>query len=369
MNKNNFFRIILQQFLLCFLTFSQADSKSLKFLSYNIYMRPFPFNENGNDFKTARARIFCDYFMNQFDVVALQEAFWGIWQLDLIECARKKGLVHYTRGPGVDAKGFFRKFKIMGSGLLLLSRYPLVNVTTMIYSSGVRSDARATKGAIYAEVMYGADQSEKDPKMSIITTHLQASYENWSESDKTTQARFKQLSELHDWVKGKWDGSSPLLLLGDLNTNGRPEPQNLHSAEMPRDFMVNGSTNAWPNTGKSQPSGNSTQEYIRAMKSLRGEKNDLPFRDLVFEKFKFHPPTYGVGGLESVFTSKKYVSMNHSLDYVMAIQPLKKPGTFVNPEIRSFRYDPKECPGCKHKGVVLQQCSDHYGVSVEFKTA
>lgn len=356
---------------------------SIRFLSYNMYLRPTIINEHGSDYKHERIDIFCREFMNDFDIIAFQEVFTDRWRKKLIRCARPLGFTHVVVGPRPTCKEFCRRFQLIDSGLLILSRYPLNNVQTMIYSEGIRSDGRVTKGAIYAEVQMN------DAQIALVTTHTQASYENWTLTDPTTRIRLRQLNMLRTWIESIWPGNMQLLLMGDLNANSRPENVPLNPRrELPADFYVDSEQDLDNLTDYNEDEDEDevfpwdepyvvpehTKEYEHLMRILRGPKAKLVWRDLLFEHLEFHPPTYGVGGFEQVITNTASTSVNHALDYILLLNSENSERNENRwhenqVQVRSFRFNSTVCPRCRYRGMTLQQCSDHYGVSVKMQTA
>jgi hypothetical protein len=93
--------------------------KTIKVLTYNIFLRPPPVKNNENDWKDERMADFTKLFDN-FDIVCLQEMFgtFNNRKQELIKYANKSGLFFYCESP---SPSFFSKFLIDG-GLIILSR-------------------------------------------------------------------------------------------------------------------------------------------------------------------------------------------------------------------------------------------------------
>jgi endonuclease/exonuclease/phosphatase family metal-dependent hydrolase len=101
-----------------------------------------------------------------------------------------------------------KKRSQLGSGLLLLSRFPLSNASFIPYANLASWDKLSQKGFILATVEVGAQ------KFLIAHTHTQA--EDSSNAVKARKANINQLYSTFCEV----DDSIPIILLGDLNITG-----------------------------------------------------------------------------------------------------------------------------------------------------
>lgn len=101
----------------------------------------------------------------------------------------------------------------LGSGLLLLSRFPLSNVSFIPYANLIGWDRLSQKGFIIANVKVSSQ------KLLIVHTHTQAG-EN-SDAIKTRTANLNQLLNILNTVI-EFD-SIPVVMLGDLNIIGENE--------------------------------------------------------------------------------------------------------------------------------------------------
>ena len=53
----------------------KPDGKRVRILTYNMFIRPPPVNENGNDHKDARLNYFIKEYLPNWDVICFQEVF------------------------------------------------------------------------------------------------------------------------------------------------------------------------------------------------------------------------------------------------------------------------------------------------------
>uniref|UniRef100_F7A3Q5 Sphingomyelin phosphodiesterase 3 n=1 Tax=Monodelphis domestica TaxID=13616 RepID=F7A3Q5_MONDO len=83
--------------------------------------------------------------------------------------------------------------KILNSGLLFASRYPIMDAVYHCYPNGEGTDAFSSKGALFVKVQVGSTPQDQRIVGYISCTHLQA------EGDDST-IRCEQLSQLQDWL-------------------------------------------------------------------------------------------------------------------------------------------------------------------------
>ncbi|KAI5617230.1 sphingomyelin phosphodiesterase 3, partial [Silurus asotus] len=121
-------------------------------------------------------------------------------------------------------KGCCSRFKFLNSGLVLASRYPILDAHYECYPNGRSEDALASKGVLYAKVQVGTSHQEQRIVGYIACTHLHA-----IEGDASV--RCEQLDLLLQWgaefkkatsqspgqEKGMEDQVAFDIVLGDLN--------------------------------------------------------------------------------------------------------------------------------------------------------
>jgi len=309
----------------------------LKVLSYNIFLRPPFIKNNADDFKNERLKEFINH-IDKYDIISLQEMFClaNNRQRVLLNAAFEKGF-HYC-AESVRASWYTAKF--IDAGLLILSKYPILESDGYIYRSGNQIDGWAAKQVIYAKI-----QITGTFFLHVFNTHLQASYFDSHESHNkiNDHARADQVSEMAAFIKKKTEGSPyPVLVTGDFNINSR-EP---------------GSTNT------------ETKEYKYMMETLDPSRGK--FRDLLKESYNgVHPITYGDlhEHIEDnkIFYKPKETLLTHvadhccglSIDYVFfgdtTLNKEEKVLEVVSAKVEEFLVDPVK--------VKCAQLSDHYGIT------
>ena len=102
----------------------------------------------------------------KFDVVLLQEMFeLGGRQGSLIHYARAHGLPYHA-GP---VRPKIASKQLIDSGLLILSRYPIVQRDFLRFTRKMGADGLCSKGALYAKL-----QVAPDAYLHVFTTHTQS---------------------------------------------------------------------------------------------------------------------------------------------------------------------------------------------------
>ncbi|KAJ3364436.1 hypothetical protein GGF32_001960 [Allomyces javanicus] len=175
-----------------------VSATTLRIMTYNFFLRPPFVSDYHGDSKDQRLSEFIARVLPRYDLLALQETFAGYsTRVAALEAAAAAlGFVGHVRGP---AGSFLRGGYLIDSGLLVLSRWPIVRHAKLTYSSAVTVDKLASKGASYSHHVHPTRQ---DLHMHLFNTHLQASYETEPdfESDASVRCRSEQLRELAEFV-------------------------------------------------------------------------------------------------------------------------------------------------------------------------
>ncbi len=144
-------------------------------------------------------------------------------------------------------------------GLVILSRYPIIECSAMIYLSASGSDSLANKGAIYACIRIGPSE---DDYIHVFCTHIQ--------SHGYSETRLVQITELLNFISNiiKYDKDyiHPILIAGDFNV----------AAEKPGNWME--FTDVKPpetgNAAESDNSGKRTGEYLKFREIMKDFPSD-----------------------------------------------------------------------------------------------
>jgi endonuclease/exonuclease/phosphatase family metal-dependent hydrolase len=192
------------------------NRKNIKFLTYNIFLRPPPIKNNENDWKDERLEDFCKELYN-YDIICFQEIFGTLNSRKqiLIRAATKTGYFFYI---DTSSPSFLSKYLIDG-GLLMLSRFPIVSYSFHPFQYGVISDSLAEKGVLYAKILV------KDCYLHLFTSHLQASYFNCGEFHfrVSCETRMSQIKQINTFMAGvlsqEYSKKDRIILCGDFNVD------------------------------------------------------------------------------------------------------------------------------------------------------
>ncbi|GMF10090.1 unnamed protein product [Phytophthora lilii] len=148
----------------------------------------------------------------KFDVVILQEMFEA--------GPRQKRFVReaYTMGFRYHCGSVWPRLldsRLIDGGLLILSRFPIVERDQLAYSLGSGSDGICAKGVLYARIQLSPDLSDS---LHVFTTHTQA-----GDNRKEYGIRLAQLQEMHRFIARtiRDDPGVPVLITGDFNLDAR----------------------------------------------------------------------------------------------------------------------------------------------------
>ncbi len=273
--------------------------QKIKLLTYNFFLRPPPIKTNSDDYKEERLIDFFEY-LPDYDIICFQEIFGAFHdrKKKMIKAAKENGYLYYLSSK---SPSFFSKFLIDG-GLLLISRFPIIDNKYITYDYGVMSDGMSQKGAIYAKIKI------KDYYLCLFSTHLQASYYDSGNSlwNFTIETRTKQTEDLINFIYDtiynldKNDLSKCIFIVcGDFNIDAYDYKNAREKYNLPKVKFT---------------------EYEIFKKKLEKLGKCI---DLIENKFHTHPFTFGVNDAEhdQVLTGKEDYNSFQALDYIWEIIP------------------------------------------------
>ncbi len=170
---------------------------TLKVFFANVWCLPGPFTDNRYS-SDKRAKLIVP-FLTGYDVVLLCEA----WTREAKNVFLKTYPYQYTDN-GVCGK-------IFGTGLMILSKYPILNPSYEIYDHSADTDWFSGKGIMHFQILFNSKQ------VDFFLTHMQATYKDNSEGSQV--ARLYQSLQLSKFVNKKLanNNSQNVFLLGDFN--------------------------------------------------------------------------------------------------------------------------------------------------------
>lgn len=182
---------------------------NLRILNYNIFIRPtgiatyFRFNGDAKDERLYKI----GSLLKKYDIVMFQELFnfnlnFGFTKnrtIEMIKIARENGLKYYAYYKPTT-------FSLVDSGLLIISRYPIVKSQLFPYDSGTGFDRFSEKGVLYAKIKIN------DQFINVFNTHTQA-----GNSLEETTIRWKQIRSLIRIINNTVINNETIIFGGDFN--------------------------------------------------------------------------------------------------------------------------------------------------------
>ena len=337
---------------------------SIRLLSYNFFLRPPPINNNGSDYKNERLKDFFE-FLPEFDIICFQEIFTTLTDRkhQMIREAAKSGFKYHvsSRPPS-----FFSEY-ITDSGLLILSRYEILECDYYDYYLNISGDAPSNKGIIYAKIKIN------NRYLFLFNTHLQSTYfdESQSNINDTIQVRTKQTEELINFVYNKLLAfprdeieKGLVLIVGDFNIDAHNNQFLREKYKLPKYKITE-------------------YELLKKKFSKLGTAIDI-----MYKKYNNHLYTFGNNDrpeYDQVLTGKAEFNMKQTLDYMWEIIPdyelnIYNKGFYKlneNSERKQINkivldedkinvlYNSFKVQEFLVKNRPYQQLSDHFGISVE----
>lgn len=145
-----------------------------------------------------------------FDLIGISEAFDHDYTQDLIGTLQSNLTTPFAIAHGPKRSGGH----LIGSGLVLASRWPIEQTHTITYSQasrfltdGFKADGFAAKGALHARIRIG---NGPNARVDCFLTHLES---------RSSSARQKQITELSKFISLYATDNYPLVIMGDFNVN------------------------------------------------------------------------------------------------------------------------------------------------------
>ena len=337
---------------------------SVRLLSYNFFLRPPPVNNNGSDYKNERLKDFIE-FLPEFDIICFQEIFTTLTDRkhQMIREAAKSGFKYHVSSK---PPSFLSEY-ITDAGLLILSRYEIVECDYYDYYLNISGDAPSNKGIIYAKIKIN------NRYLFLFNTHLQSTYfdESQSNINDTIQVRTKQTEELINFVYNK------------LLTFPRDEIEK-GLVLIVGDFNIDAHNNQFLREKYKLPKYKITEyELLRKKFSKLGTAIDI-----MYKKYNNHLYTFGNNDrpeYDQVLTGKAEFNLKQTLDYMWEIIPDYELNIYSKGYIKlnqnseqkqlnknaedndkiNVLYNTFKVQEFLVKNRTYQQLSDHFGISVE----
>ncbi len=319
-------------------TLQQHTPSKVNILSYNVFMRPFV-KTNHSDYKDARLEVFINEYLQNYDIICLQELF-------SMASSRTKKLIKEGKERGyaysATLEGSWKTLKPIDSGLVLLSKYPIFERDSIVFTKGSDIDGWSTKGVLSAVIDIPTGPSSAPLPILVLTTHLQAEYD--VKNPSYLEIQLDQLRETREFLKKKHTQypTCPIILCGDFNINARSKPD--------------------------ASSLDASDSYKQMLELLNiGEGRIL--QELVSESLQYHPSTFGDAVIDEstgklvpkdvILTHPTCITERSRLDYIFYYQ-------VANAADKSLVVSEAKVEPFYVTGYRFTQLSDHYGVSASF---
>ncbi|WP_151193480.1 sphingomyelin phosphodiesterase [Cysteiniphilum sp. JM-1] len=180
------------------------EANVLNVLTYNVQLNPFYFAVGNTRMNMASERAtIIPTKIQHYDVVVAEELFDKAHREHFIAGMSKSYPYHY--GPVYPSEVDPR----LTSGVVIFSRWPIVQNDALIYSDCTGSDCGAHKAIQWVKI------NKKGKLYNIFGTHTQA----WND-EKAIAARDRQFQQIYSFIQSRnIPNTEPVLLAGDLNIN------------------------------------------------------------------------------------------------------------------------------------------------------
>ncbi|OUM62776.1 hypothetical protein PIROE2DRAFT_61696 [Piromyces sp. E2] len=308
--------------------------KSIRILSFNIFLRPPGIKNHDSDHKAMRLAYFCERIIHSFDIICLQEFF-------AYGSSRQSKFLAYAKNAGFEYSLTISSKNLLNtsidSGLVIISRYPIIKSERLTFKRGIKTDRFYSKGALYARILCSPNK-----EINLFNTHLQSGISNSNNSDGVNLSdalvvtRCKQLMALKSFIDSCTDDSNgPILLAGDMNVNSRRSFKNGNDSEeyvlMKKILagewvaVINHHDTTTVSTASKSQSGhmNTVSKVIGGNKKFTDTVPRYKVTDLVYESYGKHPITKGdvesfetMKPTETILTSTSSLWTCLSVDYL-----------------------------------------------------
>jgi endonuclease/exonuclease/phosphatase family metal-dependent hydrolase len=319
----------------------KRDNKKIKFMSFNFYLQSFITCDDykNGDCKYERFNHFIDNYLNEYDIICFQEVY-GTLSLfcnKLITKAKHKGFHWYVVPKSLK----LNSFKFMDSGLLTISKYPILYTETVQFKNGLYKDKLAEKSFQYC-IIDTLNKNTNKKYLHIINTHLQSEYKIRDEN--AMNIKFKQLKQIKDFIDFYNLRKEAVLFCGDFNINC---------------FYLNGS---YKNEQKMY-----SKDYYKLLSMLNLSINNDCFHNTNYTRKTTLYCTYDKKTGKEIDTrhrpeyyyehNKNYINIPRCVDYIFFTFHLQNWLNISNSKVEKMY--------CVTSDKNLQQCSDHYALTVE----
>lgn len=191
--------------ILCLFFSFNTFAEDIKVLTWNVFMLPKPIKFT---YQAERTTLIGEELnKGHYDVIFLQEAFPGWFHKHIYQMTKAKyPHQHYLKRP-------FISHTVFGSGLYVMSKFPIKDKSRVYYSSCRNADCFAAKGLSLITFQLAGGK-----EIQIGNTHLQA-----GQNYKSDRIRMKQLNQVKKHLASVAKPGVPQVILGDINIDAKDE--------------------------------------------------------------------------------------------------------------------------------------------------
>lgn len=190
----------------------------ISFLNYNSFQKSQGHNDVPNEYKTERNTLFAEHEIKRFDIISLQEQFTFInpRPVRLLEKALENGFKYAYKYQEPD----YMSNMIINGGLLILSRYPVVEADGRVFDPSIARDRIMAKGVIWAKI-----ELPNKSHVHVFNTHLLATFNDVPENVyiMCKLRAIDQIRQLRIFIQDKlnkhYDKGDLAILCGDFNVD------------------------------------------------------------------------------------------------------------------------------------------------------
>lgn len=146
---------------------------------------------------------------------ALKNSQCGIIGLQEVWNSASRNIIENSGYPYIANISEAGKF-LNASGLITLSKYPILKEEKLTFSKRSGLESVVKKGALYTLI-----DIPNIGEVDVYNVHLASEPERankfFIKKDKADEVRLQQLQELNDWIWSRSHESRPVIILGDLN--------------------------------------------------------------------------------------------------------------------------------------------------------
>ncbi len=232
--------------------------------------------------------------------------------------------------------------RLVDSGLLLLSRFQIVDSAHITYQKATGPDALAAKGCSYIKVVLPNSQQ----MCHVFNTHHQSSYVGKGDNPNASHdaARKTQFLQLREFIAQKTTADLwPIILMGDFNVNALPTTAD---TSLPHN-----------------------KQYLEMLENITPP--GFQAVDVIFQKYGRHPITYSdiiadgntTKPREPLLTVRDDHCQPQRLDYIFLLQRLASKTPELHLQVSEATVQPFYI-SLSNK-IRFHQLSDHYGVALK----